>query len=83
MKDVGQLSDGACKIGPATLYNTIERLLDLGWAEEVDAPAETDGRRRYQLTREGRAALHAEVECRESAVLKTRALSARPARSRA
>ena len=42
MQDSRKLSDGSFRMGPATLYTTIQRLLDAGWIEEVDGPAESD-----------------------------------------
>jgi DNA-binding PadR family transcriptional regulator len=83
MQDARGLSDGAFIMGPATLYTTIQRLLELSFIEEADGPPDADSRRRYyQLTREGRAALNREVNRMESAVLKARAMDIKPARSR-
>ena len=82
MQDTRRLSDGAFTMGPATLYTTLQRLLDLSFIEEAAGPPEADSRRRYyQLTREGRAALNGEVNRMESAVLKARAMNIKPARS--
>src|SRR5271169_347058 len=83
MQDARRLSDGAFRMGPATLYTTIQRLLDLAMIEEAASPQESDSRRRYyQLTREGRSALNGEVNRMETAVLKARAMNIKPARSR-
>jgi DNA-binding PadR family transcriptional regulator len=58
------IARGGGRMGAATLYRTLERMLALGWAEEVRAPrGETsrDQRRRYyRLTPAGTAAARAE-----------------------
>lgn len=57
MRDVEELSDGAVKMGPGTLYGTIKRLLADGLIVEVtdDVVADPDGERRryYRLTDDG------------------------------
>lgn len=59
MQQVAVLSDGKFRMGPGTLYTTIQRLLELSLIEES---ATEGGRRRYyRLTRAGRTALKAEV----------------------
>ena len=53
MQTVESSSDGLVKIGPATLYWTINRLVDDGLAEEVAKPPSPGGdarRRYYRLT---------------------------------
>lgn len=54
------------KMGPATLYRTLERLLEQGWVEECAAPrgeSSRDARRRYyRLTAAGAAAARAEAQ---------------------
>jgi DNA-binding PadR family transcriptional regulator len=70
LKDVLDHTDGQVRLGPGTLYGTLQRLMDAGWVEETDAPAHSrDERRRYyRLTRSGRKALEAEVERMETLV---------------
>ena len=60
MKEVSVLSEGKFRMGPGTLYTTIQRLLELSLIEEIDADS---GRRRryYRLTRTGRLVFKAEV----------------------
>jgi DNA-binding PadR family transcriptional regulator len=57
MREVDQLSDGAVKMGPGTLYGTIGRLLGDGLIEEVPSPDGADPgaerRRYYRLTQDG------------------------------
>ncbi|HEU5020948.1 MAG TPA: helix-turn-helix transcriptional regulator [Bryobacteraceae bacterium] len=82
MQEARTLSDSAFDLGPATLYTTIQRLLDSGWIEEVEGPAGSDSRRRYySLTREGNSTFQAEVQRMEAIVKKSKALRLRPARS--
>ena len=46
------------RMGPATLYTTLKRLLDKGMIAEVETPEGVDPRRRYyRITPAGRAAL--------------------------
>lgn len=78
MQDVEELTDGAVRLGPGTLYRTIGRLLADGLIEETggadpDAPHDAR-RRRYQLTPLGRAV--AEREAGAMARLVRRARSA-------
>ena len=37
MQETRSLSDGSFRLGPATLYTTLQRLLDLGLVQEVPA----------------------------------------------
>jgi DNA-binding PadR family transcriptional regulator len=58
MRRVDELSNGAVRLGPGTLYGTINRLLADGLIEETTdrvARADTERRRYYQLTSDGRA----------------------------
>ncbi len=64
MQSVEQLSDGAMRMGPGTLYGTLKRLLELRLvAETEERPANDDDERRryYRLTTAGRAAVRAET----------------------
>lgn len=65
MSDVEELSAGALRIGPGTLYGSIKRLLASGLIEESearpDATLDDQRRRYYRLTAEGRAILSAEA----------------------
>jgi DNA-binding PadR family transcriptional regulator len=64
MQEVEQLSDGEVRMGPATLYTTIQRLSDLDLVSEVEPPAkEDDSRRRYyEISPQGRTLLNLELE---------------------
>jgi DNA-binding PadR family transcriptional regulator len=63
-KDVQEQTGGEVRLGPGTMYGTLQRLMALDWVEEADGPAvpEDERRRYYRLTRSGRRALKAEVE---------------------
>lgn len=54
MRDVENLSGGAVRLGPGTLYTAIKRLVGEGLIEECEA--DTERRRCYQLTKKGRRA---------------------------
>ena len=63
MQETGQLSGGKFRMGPGTLYTTIQRLWSLGLIAEVPGDSDTDPRRRYyRLTNEGRTLLQLEVD---------------------
>ena len=74
-KDVLAHTDDRVRLGPGTLYGTLQRLMEAGWVEET-APrvVEADERRRYyRLTRDGRKALTAEVDRLDSLLRAARA----------
>ena len=61
-KEVLRQTDGEVRLGPGTLYGTLQRLLDQGWVSVSDSPEGVDERRRYyRLNRLGKRALEAEV----------------------
>jgi DNA-binding PadR family transcriptional regulator len=50
MKEAAQQSEGGVRLGPGTLYRSIQNLLSAGWIEEAGErgdPASGDERRRY------------------------------------
>jgi DNA-binding PadR family transcriptional regulator len=68
MQQVAILSDQKLRMGPATLYTTIQRLVDQHLVEETDKDA--GGRRRYyRLTGSGHTLFRAELD-RQATVLK-------------
>jgi DNA-binding PadR family transcriptional regulator len=76
MQEVEALSGGIVKMGPATLYGTLQRLVDAGLVEEsADRPTEGDDARRryYRLTGLGRAVCLAESDRLAALVTRTRA----------
>ncbi len=70
--DVRELSDGGVRLWPATLYGSLEELVEQQWLEEVpddERPEGISGRERfYRITRTGRAALKRESARMESLV---------------
>ena len=66
MQDVEDVSDGAVRMGPGTLYGSIKRMLADGLIEESDErpdPALDDQRRRYyKLTGLGERVCKAELQ---------------------
>ena len=68
--DVRELSDGSVRLWPATLYGSLEELVEQGWLEEMaddERPEGISGRERfYRITRIGRAALAREAARLES-----------------
>ena len=72
MQTVSRISENQFRMGPGTLYTTIQRLLELGLIEETEGPggqSDHENRRRYyKLTRTGRAVLAADLARMESVV---------------
>ena len=70
MQRVEELTDGAVRMGPGTLYGAIKRMLADGLIEEVDErpdPALDDQRRRYyRISGAGERACAAEVQRMET-----------------
>jgi DNA-binding PadR family transcriptional regulator len=64
MTEIARQSGGRYKMGPGTLYDNLDRLLEHGLVEEHDQrPADDDPRRRYyRLTELGKRVLSAEAE---------------------
>jgi len=73
MQETTKLSEGRFRMGPGTLYTTIQRLLELSLIEEVwemnDGDKRESRRRYYRLTRQGRTLLDLEIN-RMGAVLR-------------
>jgi len=68
------------ELGPATLYTTIQRLLENGWIKEVSGPETGERRRRYyRITHSGNAALQAETERMQSMLRKWKSMRLRGA----
>jgi DNA-binding PadR family transcriptional regulator len=69
LKSVQAGSLGKIRMGPATLYTTLKRLLDAGLIVEVEASEHDDARRRYyRLGARGRSALKQELERMQEAL---------------
>jgi DNA-binding PadR family transcriptional regulator len=82
MHEAREIAEGGFQMGPATLYTTIQRLLDSTWIKEVRAPEGSDSRRRYyRLTPAGKSTLNSELERMEMMVRKSKAMRLRRAES--
>jgi len=84
LKDVLQQTNHQVRLGPGTLYGTLQRLMESGLVEETDGPgSEADERRRfYRLSRAGREALKAEVDRLDALVRHARGRGIVPRASR-
>jgi DNA-binding PadR family transcriptional regulator len=69
-EDVRELSGGGVRLWPATLYGSLEELVEQGALEEIvdeSRPERTSGRERfYRITPHGRAELQREADRLES-----------------
>lgn len=67
-REVEEVTEGRVKMGPGTLYGSLQRMRDEGLIAETDAPRQSrdavhgDRRRYYELTALGRTALRLEGE---------------------
>jgi len=63
IQDVARQSEGKYKLGPGTLYDNLQKLIQRQWVQELGRrPADDDPRRRYyRLTAAGRGVLAAET----------------------
>jgi DNA-binding PadR family transcriptional regulator len=66
MRRVESQTEGRTRIGPGTLYSSIQALLDAGFVAEVASRGEDEGtderRRYYRLTAAGRKAAREEAD---------------------
>lgn len=71
-QEVESATEGRIRMGPGTLYGSLQRMRDDGLVEEASNPGEdgahADRRRYYRLTALGRATLRAETERLAAAV---------------
>jgi DNA-binding PadR family transcriptional regulator len=73
MQEIKRQSDAQFRIGPGTLYDNLQRLLEQSLVEESKASHGEDPRRRYyRLTTTGRGVLAAETERLASIVRQAR-----------
>ena len=78
-QEVERRTAGTVRLGPATLYESIQRMERRGLIEEVPTPAEDDDRRRtWSITKLGRQALTAEVKRLDEVVRHARAIKLLP-----
>jgi DNA-binding PadR family transcriptional regulator len=66
MRQVAEQTDGRMRLGPGTLYSSIQTLLEAKMIEEIDAREDaklgTERRRYYRLTSAGRKLARSEAE---------------------
>jgi|SRR6266567_2115306 len=74
MQEVARQSEGQYKLGPGTLYDNLQKLMNQGVVEEAARrSAQDDPRRRYyRLTKFGRGLLSAEISRLEGVVREAR-----------
>ena len=84
MREVARQSEGRYKLGPGTLYDNLQKLLDQGIVKECSPRAAGDDPRRryYRLSRFGRGLLATEIARLEGVVRDARQhLKIRPERA--
>src|SRR5258708_38533318 len=74
MREVDRQSDGRYKLGPGTLYDNLQKLLDQGIVEERSSRSHGDDPRRryYRLSRFGSELLATEIARLEGVVREAR-----------
>lgn len=86
MKDVLDQSQQSVKLGPGTLYGTLQRLIETGLVAEAPraGPKTVAGRARryYRITPKGRTALDGDISRLEQLVRAVRAVKEGPRGSR-
>ena len=84
MQEVQRQSEGKYKLGPGTLYDNLQKLMDRGLVEEQGRRPEDDDHRRryYKLSSLGRGVLTAEIARLEGVVREGKwRLQAKPRRA--
>jgi DNA-binding PadR family transcriptional regulator len=85
MQEVARQSEGRHKVGPGTLYDNLQRMLDQGLVQEVTRRASNDDPRRryYRLSSLGRSVLSDEIARLEGVVrdARLRLQTAKPRRA--
>jgi DNA-binding PadR family transcriptional regulator len=61
LKEVAELSNGRIRLSTGTLYGALNRLLDRGLIEQVEAEDGGRGKKIYRLTRSGLEVFDAEL----------------------
>jgi DNA-binding PadR family transcriptional regulator len=68
MREIKEASEGRYELGPGTLYDNLQRLLDQGLVQETARRSGQDPRRRYyRLTALGQSVIVAEIGRLEAA----------------
>ena len=77
MKDARAPEGGGVRLGPGTLYGSLDRMMRDGLVEESGV-SDDERRRFYRLTRQGHAVLAVELERLDAAVSSARSLGLLP-----
>jgi len=75
MQEIARQSEGKYKMGPGTLYDNLQKLLERGFVAEQPCKKKDDDdprRRYYRLTSPGRSLLSAEIARLENVVREAR-----------
>jgi DNA-binding PadR family transcriptional regulator len=68
MREIKEATEGRYALGPGTLYDNLQRLLEQGLVQETAGPIGQDPRRRYyRLTALGQSVIVAEMDRLEAA----------------
>ena len=79
-REVEDVSDGRIRMGPGTLYGSIQRMIDASLIEESSRRSDDDDRRRfYRLTPFGRKVLELEIARLNAVIRVARAKNLLPA----
>jgi DNA-binding PadR family transcriptional regulator len=79
MQEVARQSDGSYKLGPGTLYDNLQRLVEQELVEERESKHSEDSRRRYyRLTSSGTRILAAEITRLEGVIREARLFIKQP-----
>ena len=62
MREVESQTGGRVRLGPGTLYSSLQTLREAGAIEELENEASTERRRHYRLTGAGRKLVRSEAE---------------------
>ena len=84
MQEIAKQTNDQYKLGPGTLYDNLQKLLDHGLIDELDRRDKDDPRRRYyRLTSFGNRVVAAEIQRLESVFrkVKTHLQSMKPRRA--
>jgi DNA-binding PadR family transcriptional regulator len=84
MQEIAKQTNDQYRLGPGTLYDNLQKLLDQNLVEDVDRRDEDDPRRRYyRLTSLGERVVAAEIQRLESVFrkVKTHLQSIKPRRA--
>ncbi len=85
MQEVARQSEGQYKLGPGTLYDNLQKMMNAGLVEEVrrKTPGDDPRRKYYKISTLGRRVLEAEIARLEAVVREAKEHLRKPATGRA